>query len=173
MTLTTLKNLYEFPINEVVFFATGIIVAAFSDILLNDLSRFKQSGEIITSLRTYFDEKPILINALYAAITIFTAMISVSIIFRFAFGSFYPRGFIQLIIYMLIAYPIGYAFDVLIQKTMIFGSSLNKYYDVAGAGHWGAIAFMVAIIPSFFASYGISFMKKELNTCFRDVINKI
>lgn len=169
----TIKDLYDFPLNEVVFFGTGSIVAIFSDILLNDLSRFEQSGKIITSLRPYFDEKPILINALYATLTILVAMIVVSLLYKILFGSLYPRTLLELCIYMLIAYPLGYGFDILIQKTKIFGSNLDKYYEVAGAGHWGAIAFMVAIIPSFLASTGISFIKKELNICMRDVINKI
>lgn len=168
-----IKNLYDIPVNEMVFFGVGGFVAGFSDILLNDLSRFKESGKIITSLRPYFNDKPILICALYALITIMVAMIIVSTIFRIMFGTFYPKGFIELFVYILIAYPLGYVMDKMIERFNIFGKTLKPYYKEAGSGHWGALALIVAIIPSFFASYGISFCKKELNTCMRDVISKI
>lgn len=156
-------------LNEGVFFGTGIGVAAISDIILNDLSRFKQSGAIINSLRPYFDNKPILLAAAYAALTIFCAMVVVSIIFRIFFGSFYPRTFVELFIYCVIAYPIGFGFDKIIDKFNIFGSSLKPYYKVAGSGHWGAIAFIVAIVPAFFTSFAISHTRDEIKSCIHKV----
>lgn len=149
-------------VRAIIFYSIALLISFVSDIILNDLSRFKQSGQIITSLRPYFDNKPILVSAFLASLTIFIALLCVSIPFSLIFNSLYPRDFKELGIFILIAYPIGYVLDKLIYNLNIFGDSLKPYYKVAGAGHWGALAFLVAIIPAFIGSYSIQFFKDEL-----------
>jgi hypothetical protein len=41
--------------------------------------------------------------------------------------------------------------DILIEKYKIFGNTLDEYYKDAGAGFWGAVAFIMSIM----ISYGI------------------
>jgi len=50
-----------------------------------------------------------------------------------------------------IAFPLGYLFDILIEKYKVFGNTLDEYYRVAGSGFWGAVAFIISIL----VSYGI------------------
>ena len=42
----------------------------------------------------------------------------------------------------------GRIIDILIDEVKLFGNSLDKYYKEAGAGFWGAMAFIFSIIIS-------------------------
>ena len=127
------------------------VVSAVADIVLNDLTKTQlgRTSEIITSLEDYFRGKTILESALYAGITIVVAsVLLLAITSRFA-GFAVPSSWKQLGIAMLFAYGIGFVLDIVIERSRVFGSSLDRYYRVAGAGHWGAIAFLVALLCAF------------------------
>jgi hypothetical protein len=55
----------------------------------------------------------------------------------------------QLARFLLVAFPVGYIMDIVIFKTELFGSSLNPFYKIAGAGFWGAMAFIFSILTSY------------------------
>lgn len=152
----------QIPLQLIAFLTTGFLVGAVSDIVLNDLSTFKQSGEIITSLRSYFEKRTILFASFSAAMTILVAMILVSIVFSIITGSFYPRTLMEFIIYCAIGYPLGYLMDVLIYKMKVFGTDLDPYYEIAGAGHWGALSLMFAVVPSFLVTQGITLFHSDI-----------
>jgi hypothetical protein len=65
------------------------------------------------------------------------------------FGFYVPNNNNELIKFLIIAFPLGYIIDIMIDKLKIFGSSLNLYYEAAGAGLWGALAFVFSIIISY------------------------
>jgi hypothetical protein len=44
---------------------------------------------------------------------------------------------------------LGYSIDIIIDKLKIFGNDLDLYYKTAGAGLWGALAFVFSIIISY------------------------
>jgi hypothetical protein len=52
--------------------------------------------------------------------------------------------------FCVLAFIIGYILDIAIDKLKIFGNRLNTYYKALGAGLWGAIAFIFAIVISYF-----------------------
>ena len=51
--------------------------------------------------------------------------------------------------FILISFPLGYVIDIIIDKFKIFGNDLDLYYKIAGAGLWGALAFVFSIIISY------------------------
>jgi hypothetical protein len=56
----------------------------------------------------------------------------------------------ELFMYTLLAIPVGYLFDILIYKYKVFGTLLDPYYKVAGAGFWGMVSFVFSILISYF-----------------------
>ena len=62
------------------------------------------------------------------------------------FGFYVPLSNNELIKFLCIAFPLGYIIDIIIYKLNIFGKTLDLYYKIAGAGLWGALAFVFSII---------------------------
>ena len=137
----------------IVFIMIVFIVSALSDILLNLLSRNSLTKEynlkIILSLKPYFKNKTIIKSAVYAGITIIVALLINMFISKTIFGFYLPYNINDLIKFIGIAFPLGYVIDILIDKYKIFGNELDLYYKVAGAGLWGALAFVFSIIISY------------------------
>ena len=127
-------------------------VAFVSDIVLNDLSTH---FNIIKSLQPYFYKQSILKCAFDAGITVLLAVLITMFFSYFLFGFIVPDTSIQLIYFCILAFLIGYIIDIFIYKFNVFGNRLTKYYNEYGAGLWGAIAFIFAIIISYVISYFI------------------
>jgi len=124
-----------------------------SDIGLNYLSRQSYATGPIKALEIYFKRKSIkgepqrtIISAINAGLTIVFALIFTMLLSIILFGFSYPMKIKQLIKFVILAFIIGYAFDIIIYKTQLFGKSLNPYYKVTGAGLWGALAFVFSIL---------------------------
>ena len=137
----------------IIFIIIVFVVSALSDILLNLLSKNQLTKEynlkIIMSLKPYFKNKTMIQSAIYAGITIIVALLINMLISKNIFGFYIPRNNIELIKFISIAFPLGYAIDIMIDKLKIFGNSLDLYYKAAGAGLWGALAFVFSIIISY------------------------
>ena len=87
--------------------------------------------------------------AVYAGITIVIALLINMLISKKMLGFYIPHNNTELIKFIGIAFPLGYAIDIIIDKLKIFGNDLDLYYKVAGAGLWGALAFVFSIIISY------------------------
>lgn len=137
----------------IMFIIIVFVVSALSDILLNLLSKNQLTKEynlkIIMSLKPYFKNKSMIQSAIYAGITIIIALLINMLISKIIFGFFIPLNNNELIKFISIAFPLGYVIDIIIDKFKIFGKSLDLYYKVAGAGLWGALAFVFSIIISY------------------------
>lgn len=135
------------------FILINFIVAFLSDVFLNDLTRKPlvnyHDSKVIKSLTSYFKDKSIYYSGILAAFTIIFALIVVMSVSKLLFGFWVPSTWIELLKFCLLAFPFGYLIDVLIDKLNIFGSSLDPYYNIAGAGLWGAVAFIFSIVISF------------------------
>ena len=134
------------------FVFINFVVSLLSDIILNDLANppkpFPLNSQIINSLKSYFQNKSIIVSGVYAGLTICLTLIFVSLISKYILGFYVPKSYMDLMKYCAIAFPIGFVVDIFIDKMKIFGNSLNKYYKIAGAGWWGAIAFIFSIVIS-------------------------
>ena len=141
----------------IAFIIIVFIVSALSDILLNLLSRNPLTKEynlkIILSLNPYFKNKSMIQSAVYAGITIVVALLINILISNKLLGFYIPRNNTELIKFIGIAFPLGYAIDIIIDKLKIFGNELDLYYKAAGAGLWGALAFIFSIIISYTIQY--------------------
>ena len=137
----------------IIFIIINFIVSALSDVSLNLLSRNQLTKDynlkIILSLKPYFKNKSIIECAVYAGITIVVALLINMLISKKMLGFYIPHNINELIKFIGIAFPLGYAIDIMIDKFKIFGSSLDLYYKAAGAGLWGALAFVFSIIISY------------------------
>ena len=137
----------------IIFIIIIFIISALSDIILNFLSRNsltkKYNLKIILSLRPYFKNKSIIKSAIYAGLTIVVALLINILISKNIFGFYTPSNTNELIKFICIAFPLGYAIDIIIDKFKIFGNELDLYYKTAGAGLWGALAFIFSIIISY------------------------
>lgn len=137
----------------IIFIIIVFIVSALSDILLNVLSRNSlikdYNLKIILSLKPYFKNKSMIQSAVYAGITIIVALLINMLISKNLLGFYIPNNNTELIKFICIAFPLGYIIDILIDKMKIFGNDLDLYYKVAGAGFWGALAFVFSIIISY------------------------
>ena len=136
------------------FFFLNFIVSFLSDIVLSDLSTNKGQkifkSDIIKSLRPYFKNKFIIESAIYAGLTIVITLAILSLITYNAFKFKYPTTNRELVIYCSIGFALGYFVDFVIYKTKPFGKELDPYYKIARAGFWGAVAFVFAILISYF-----------------------
>jgi hypothetical protein len=137
----------------ITFVIIVFIISLLSDILLNVLSKNslikKYNFKIILSLVPYFKNKTIIQSAVYAGITIVAALLINMFISKNVFGFYIPNNNIDLVKFICLAFPLGYVIDIIIDKLKIFGNSLNLYYKTAGAGLWGALAFIFSIIISY------------------------
>lgn len=141
------------------FLFINFFVSMFSDIALNDLANEKGpkflKSNIILSLKPYFSNKSIIISGIYAALTICITLVILALKSKFLFGFMVPSKFTELYKYLILAFILGYLVDIAIDKFDLFGKSLRPYYKIAGAGFWGALAFVFSIIISFFIQKNI------------------
>ena len=138
---------------EFLFIIIVFIVSALSDVILNLLSENKLTKEynlkIILSLKPYFKSKSMIQSSIYAAITVVIALLINMLLSKIMLGFYVPHSNIELIKFICIAFPLGYIIDIIIDRIKIFGNSLDLYYKTAGAGLWGALAFVFSIIISY------------------------
>ena len=137
----------------IIFIIINFIVSALSDVSLNLLTRNSLTKDynlkIILSLKPYFKNKSMIECAVYAGITIVVALLINMLISKKMLGFYVPHNITELIKFIGIAFPLGYSIDIIIDKLKIFGNDLDLYYKTAGAGLWGALAFVFSIIISY------------------------
>lgn len=136
-----------------IYFFIGFI----SDIVLNYLSRQSYAPASIKALEFYFDRKTIkskllrdFVSAFNAGATIVAALIVTMLISKTILGFMHPTSLNELRQFIFIAFIVGYATDVIIYKVQLFGKTLNPFYEIAGAGLWGALAFLFSIVVGYF-----------------------
>jgi hypothetical protein len=132
---------------EIIFIFINFLVGFMSDIVLNDLS---SHYGFITSLQSYFSQQSILLCAFYAGITIVIGLLLAMVISNMLFGFYSPNNFYKLIKFSIVVFCLGYILDIIIERQHVFGSRLNHYYQQVGAGLWGALAFVFAVLISYF-----------------------
>jgi hypothetical protein len=131
------------------FIFINFLVGFMSDLVLNILSRIKYSPPSIRALYTYFNHyNSAIIPAIYAGLTVISVLIPVMITSYIMFGFATPITRKQLLLLILLSIPFGYFADVIIYKYHIFGNKLDPFYEIAGAGFWGAMSLIFAIIVS-------------------------
>ncbi len=134
----------------------NFFIGFISDIGLNYLSRQSYVPEPIKALEFYFKRKTMksetlitLISAFNAGLTIVVCLLLVMLLSKILFGFAFPKELKELYPYLPLTFLVGYAADVLIYKTQLFGDTLNPYYKVTGAGLWGALAFIFSVCLSY------------------------
>ena len=134
-----------------IYFFIGFV----SDLILNYLSRQTYAPASIKALEVYFlrpsiksPGKRILISAIDAGLTIVVAILLTMLLSYLLLNNAYPtyKRLSELIKFLIIAFIVGYIMDVIIYKTELFGPTLTPFYKIAGAGFWGAAAFIFSII---------------------------
>jgi hypothetical protein len=147
--------MYKFIV-IIYFISIYFIIGFISDILLNYLSRQAYVPDSIKALKVYFLRTSIknahvrdLVSATNAGLTIVAALLPTMVLSHVFFNFYHPRSFSQLLRFLLLAFPIGYAMDLIIYKTEIFGPTLNPFYKIAGVGGWGAAAFLFSIVVAY------------------------
>ena len=127
-----------------------------SDLVLNYLSRQAYVPKPVKALEVYFKRKTIateplrtFITAVYAGLTIVVCLLLAMFLSYMVFGFAFPTHFKQLYKFIPLVFLVGYAADVLIYKTQLFGDTLNPYYKVTGAGLWGALAIIFSVLLSY------------------------
>lgn len=135
-----------------IYFFIGFI----SDVILNYLSRQTYVPTSIKALKVYFLRSSIknsvirdLISAINAGLTIAAAIILTMCLSSLIFNFVHPDTLRQLFKFLVIAFPVGYLMDIFIYKTELFGPTLNPFYKIAGAGFWGAMAFIFSILVAY------------------------
>lgn len=131
-------------------------ISFISDLILNYLSRQTYAPASIKALKVYFLRSSIknsiirdLVSAINAGLTIVAAIILTMSLSYLLFHFVHPRTLAQLFKFLLIAFPVGYLMDIFIYKTELFGPTLNPFYRIAGAGFWGAMAFIFSILVAY------------------------
>ena len=143
-TQIQLNNFYNFLI--ILFIVTFIC-----DLFLNFLSRQSFVPRSIKALKSYFDYyNNIILTGVYASITVIVCYLITALVTGFLFHYYVPTNMNQLYMILLIAAPVGYISDIIIYKAKIFGTQLDAFYKEAVAGLSGAVAFIFAIVISFF-----------------------
>ncbi len=77
--------------------------------------------------------------------------------YKLIFGKFLPVSLKEIIIFIIMAFVVGWIIDVIIMKADIFGPSLRPFYEKYGAGFWGAASFVFAL----FITIGFTFILKK------------
>lgn len=131
------------------YFLIGFV----ADIILNYLSRQSFAPASVRALKVYFKRPGIkyvnFVSAVNAGLTIVAALVLTMIISKLIFQFSHPQSLPELNRFLVLAFPIGYMMDIFIYKTEWFGSTLNPFYEIAGAGFWGAMAYLFAIIVAY------------------------
>lgn len=128
----------------ILFLVIIFIISFISDIMLRILA-----PKFIPSLVPYFNNHSIIVAGLYAGITIVIATLIMMIINKIIYNTFLPSSLKEIIIFISIAFVLGWIIDIIIMKANIFGDSLKPFYEEVGAGFWGATAFVFALIGTF------------------------
>jgi len=132
------------------FILINFIIAFISDLLLNVLSRQPFSPKYITSLYSYFEHyKSPILTGIYAGITVITVLIITMTISHYIFNFSTPSSYKDLYKFLILSFILGYIADILIFKLHIFGTTLDKFYSIAGAGFGGAISLVFCVIVSY------------------------
>ena len=131
------------------FILLNFIVGTISDIILNDLSRSNINNKIIKSLEPYFLTKSIIEAGIYAGITVVAVIIPVMYVTKYLFNYKVPTTNKQILYTVIVSFILGFIADILIDKLQIFGSLLDNYYNIAGAGLWGGIAISFSALISY------------------------
>ena len=136
----------------VLYFFIGFI----SDLILNYFSRQHYVPAAVKALEFYFDRKNIkpapwrhFVSAVNAGLTIVAALGVTMVLAYYVMGFLHPRTLQELWQFSAIAFIVGYIMDILIYKTQLFGETLNPFYKIAGAGVWGALAFIFSILAAY------------------------
>ena len=133
------------------FITLNFLVAFFSDLLLNIVSRSSYAPPSIKALYPYFKHyNSALLTAFYAGITVDIVLLITMLLSFLIFGFFEPVALKQLLKFIVLAFPIGYVADLLIYRFKLFGNQLDAFYRSAGAGFWGATSFIFSILISYF-----------------------
>ncbi len=127
----------------ITFILINFFVSFFSDIVLNDLSKY------IKSFQSYFHNQSIIKCAFIAGLTVVIALLINMGCSYFLFSFMVPNHFTQLLYFCILAFFIGYLIDIIIYKFKLI-DGLTNYYKAFGAGLWGAIAFVFSIVISYF-----------------------
>jgi hypothetical protein len=139
---------------NMLFILLNFAVSFFSDIGLNILHRAHiRQLKIINALEPYFKNKGVFESATYAGITVVVVLVIVMGIFKIIQNVYTPNNIREILIFLLIAFLVGYLADVFIDKYKVFGNTLDDYYREAGSGFWGGIAFVFSIIISLLILY--------------------
>ena len=152
---------------SLLYFFIGFV----SDIVLNYLSRQSYAPASIKALKVYFFRPGIknallrdTVSAAYAGLTIVAALLITMGFAQLIFKFSHPRSLPQLYRFLLLAFPIGYLMDILIYKKELFGPTLNPFYKIAGAGFWGAMAYIFAILVGYFVLHLRTFISVASKT---------
>lgn len=155
---------------KLLFLITLFCVSFISDVILNDLTRKPlydyHNGIIIKSLGQYFSNKSIVEAGLYAGLTVIVGYLLVIIASigklpttELVYSKTPSLNSIKLLgSELALAFFIGYLLDIIIDKTQLFGKSLNPYYSVAGSGLWGGTAFVVAIVITYLILWVLNYL---------------
>lgn len=150
------------------FIILNFVVSFISDLILNDLS-FKKIIDtrliIIQELNHYFKDKSVVITAFFAGLTIILSLFFTTFISKILFNFYIPTNINTLVIFNILSFILGYIIDIVIDKTKLFGKSLEPYYKVAGSGFWGAIAYLFSINLSYLIGNIICIMNKNKLMC--------
>ena len=130
----------------ITFVFINFLVSAAADIVLNDMANHYN---LFTTLKPYFREKPILYAAFLAGITVATSTILLLLLSKLFFGFYIPYTPKELLLFLLLSYPLGFVIDKVIEKTALFGPTLIPFYKKHGSGNSGAIAFIISLLISF------------------------
>ena len=134
--------------NSSTFLLLNFIVGFVADVALNDMSRYSDN-EIMKSLQLYFREKSIVEAAVYAGITVVAVVLMIMYVTKKVYGFHVPGTNNQLLYSIIVSFVLGFVADIVIDKLKIFGSTLDEYYRIAGAGLWGALAIVMSVIVSY------------------------
>lgn len=134
---------YEYIMKPITFILINFFVSFFSDIVLNDLSKY------IKSLQSYFHNQSIIKCAFVAGLTVVIALLINMGCSYLLFSFMVPTNFTQLICFCVLAFFIGYLLDIIIYRFKLI-DGLTNYYKAFGAGLWGVIAFVFSIVISYF-----------------------
>ena len=134
-----------------IFFILIIFIISFvSDIMLRILS-----PKYIPSLIPYFNSHSTIIAGIYAGLTIMIPTIMMMLINKIIYNTYLPTTLKDIIVFLIIAFIVGWFIDIIIMKTNIFGESLKPFYDNYGAGFLGASAFVFALGTTFIITTNI------------------
>ncbi len=127
------------------FIVVNFFVGFFSDIFLNVIS---SNTKYLQSLRKYFNNLSMTKAAIFAGLTIISALIPTMLIYKILTNKYVPKSNKDLSYFVILTFIIGYVYDILIEQYNVF-PNLDEYYQLYGAGFWGAFAFVFSVVVSY------------------------